>query len=79
MTNSNETRDAKPLAVSVKLACKLIGVGNTKMWGLIKDGRVNTVSIGRASTPLWNHCLGRQLPAIAVKPTKQTNEKAPFW
>jgi|RhiMetdeSRZDD1v2_1073273.scaffolds.fasta_scaffold1928594_2 hypothetical protein len=53
MTNSNETRDAKPLAVSVKLACKLIGVGNTKMWGLIKDGRVNTVSIGRRRLVLY--------------------------
>ena len=38
---------AKPLAVSVKTACKLIGVGNTTMWALIKAGRVETVSIGR--------------------------------
>lgn len=39
--------DARPLAVSVKTACKLVGVGNTTMWGLIKAGRVKTVSIGR--------------------------------
>jgi hypothetical protein len=37
---------AKPLAVSVKTACKLVGVGNTTMWALIKLGRVQT-SIGR--------------------------------
>jgi excisionase family DNA binding protein len=38
---------AKPLAVSVKTACKLVGVGNTTMWALIKLGRVQTISIGR--------------------------------
>jgi hypothetical protein len=37
----------RPLAVPVKVACKLVGVGNTTMWGLIKAGRVRTVSIGR--------------------------------
>ena len=38
---------ARPLAVSVKTACKLVGVGRTTMWALIKSGRVRTVSIGR--------------------------------
>jgi excisionase family DNA binding protein len=38
---------ARPLAVPVKTACKLVGVGNTTMWALIKTGRVKTVSIGR--------------------------------
>jgi len=36
-----------PLAVPVKIACRLVGVGPTTMWGLIKAGRVKTVSIGR--------------------------------
>ena len=30
----------RPLAVSVKTACKLVGVGRTSMWALIKSGRV---------------------------------------
>ena len=38
---------AKPLAVPVKTACKLVGVGNTTMWALIKTGRVKSVNIGR--------------------------------
>ena len=33
---------ARPLAVSVKSACKLVGVGKTTMWALIKSGRVRT-------------------------------------
>ena len=46
--NSDETaKGIKPLAVPVKTACKLVGVGNTIMWALIKAGRVKTVSIGR--------------------------------
>jgi excisionase family DNA binding protein len=45
---SKEAREGmKPLAVSVKIACKLVGVGNTTMWALIKAGRVKTISIGR--------------------------------
>jgi hypothetical protein len=54
MTNSNETRDTKPIAVSVKLACKLIGVGNTKMWELIKAGRVKTRTLGRRRLVLYD-------------------------
>jgi excisionase family DNA binding protein len=38
---------ATPLAVSVKTACKVLGIGNTTMWALIKAGRVKTVSVGR--------------------------------
>jgi excisionase family DNA binding protein len=37
----------KPLAVPVKAACQLVGVGHTTMWALIKEGRVKTVSVGR--------------------------------
>lgn len=40
-------KGAKPLAVTVKIACQLVGIGNTKMWELIRDGRVSTVCIGR--------------------------------
>jgi excisionase family DNA binding protein len=43
----------KPLAVPVKRACKLMGVGNTTMWGLIKTGRVKTVRIGRRRLVLY--------------------------
>jgi hypothetical protein len=46
--STNEAgKGVKPLAVPVKIACRLIGVGNTSMWALIKAGRVKTVSIGR--------------------------------
>jgi hypothetical protein len=37
----------KPLAVSVKTACRLLEIGSTKMWALIKEGRVQTAVLGR--------------------------------
>jgi len=46
-TSDATAKGVKPLAVPVKTACKLVGVGNTTMWALIKAGRVKTISIGR--------------------------------
>ena len=37
----------RPITVSVKEACRLIGVGNTTLWAMIKDGRLKTVRVGR--------------------------------
>ena len=36
-----------PLSVSVREACRLIGVGNTTLWAMIKDGRIRTTRVGR--------------------------------
>lgn len=41
------SRPLGPLAISVKTARELIGLGNTSMWGLIKSGDVDVVRIGR--------------------------------
>jgi excisionase family DNA binding protein len=40
-------KGAKPLAVTMKKACQLTGLGNTKMYALVKEGKVKTVTIGR--------------------------------
>jgi excisionase family DNA binding protein len=49
-----ENQIAKPLTVSVKMACQLLDVGNTTMWALIKVGRVKTVSIGRRRLVIYS-------------------------
>lgn len=36
-----------PLSVSIKEARRLLGIGNTTLWELIKDGRIETAKIGR--------------------------------
>lgn len=42
-----ELHGMKPLSVSVKTARALLGVGNTMMWELIKEKRVETITVGR--------------------------------
>jgi excisionase family DNA binding protein len=58
INSASVPRDApagvRPLAVPVKTVCKLVGVGNTTMWALIKAGRVKTVSIGRRRLVIYS-------------------------
>lgn len=41
------TVDSKPLTVTVATARKFSGLGNTTIWGLIKQGKLEAVRIGR--------------------------------
>jgi len=44
----------KPLGVPVETACRLIGVGNTTIWALIKAGRVKSVRVGRRRVVIFS-------------------------
>jgi excisionase family DNA binding protein len=55
---------ANPLAVSVKTACKLVGVGNTTMWALIKAGRVKTINIGRRRLVIYASLESLLIPEV---------------
>jgi excisionase family DNA binding protein len=50
----HESSGTNPLAVPVKKACELIGVGNTTMYALIRDGRVKTTTIGRRRLVIYS-------------------------
>ena len=41
------TVDSKPLTVTVAAARKISGLGNTTIWGLIKQGKLEAVRVGR--------------------------------
>jgi len=43
----------QPLAVPVKAARNSLGIGNTKMWELIKEGEVETIKIGRRTLVIF--------------------------
>lgn len=47
LPNESEIAQAKRLAVPVDDACEIIGVGRTKMYELIDQGRVKSITIGR--------------------------------
>lgn len=43
----HELHGQKPLTVTIGTARKLSGLGNTKIWELIKHRKLDTISIGR--------------------------------
>jgi hypothetical protein len=59
---------AKPLAVTVPSACRLIGLGNTKMWELIKLGRVKTTCVGRRRLVVYS-----SLEALIAPDARETS------
>jgi excisionase family DNA binding protein len=50
----DESGGARPLAVTVKKACELIGIGSTTTYQLIRDGRVKTTTIGRRRLVIYS-------------------------
>ena len=45
--NCDSSAGFKPLAVTVRTAQDLLGIKNTKIWELIGDGTLETISIGK--------------------------------
>src|SRR6516162_7232634 len=43
----------KPLAVTIQTAQKLIGIKNTKIWELIGNGSLQTLSVGKRRLVLY--------------------------
>lgn len=37
----------QPIAVSINDACQMVGLGRTKMYQLMKTGRVSSVKLGK--------------------------------
>jgi len=43
----HELHGARPLTVTVAMARKISGLGNTTIWALIKNGQLESTSVGR--------------------------------
>jgi excisionase family DNA binding protein len=43
-----------PLTVSVKKARQLLDLGNTKIWELIRDGQLKTITVGRKRLVIYS-------------------------
>ena len=48
-THPCETGPLSPLAVRVKQACELIGIGRSKLYELIAAGEIETIKVGSAT------------------------------
>jgi excisionase family DNA binding protein len=50
----HELHGGKPITVTVAMAKKLSGLGNTTLWALIKAGKLEAVRIGRRTLITFN-------------------------
>jgi len=48
-----ETSRLKPITVTVPTALAVTGLGRTKFYGLVKDGRIRTIAIGRRTLVIF--------------------------
>jgi hypothetical protein len=63
----------KPLTVTVATTRKISGLGNTTIWGLIKNGTLKTIRIGRRRLILYSSLetlLSPTPPEPALKPRR---------
>ena len=58
MSSTETGNQDRPLTVSVKRARELLDVGHTTMWALIRDQKLETVSIGRKPLVIFNSLEG---------------------
>jgi excisionase family DNA binding protein len=58
----HELHGAKPITITVAMARKLSGLGNTTIWALIKSGKLKTVRIGRRRLVVFNSLEALLMP-----------------
>jgi hypothetical protein len=46
--------DQKPILVSGSTARRLLDIGSTKYWSLVKSNKIETVSVGRAKMVVYD-------------------------
>ena len=46
-------KDLKPLTVTLKTARQLLGIGNTKLYELVNDGTIETITVGRRRLAIY--------------------------
>jgi excisionase family DNA binding protein len=49
MPHDDRKPDVKPLSVRIPDACRMTGIGRSKLYELIKEGRIRTIKVGTAT------------------------------
>jgi hypothetical protein len=63
-----ELHGAKPLTVTVATARRISGLGNTTLWALIKDRKLETVRIGRRTLITFRSLEALLTPNLESQP-----------
>jgi hypothetical protein len=66
---------AKPLSVTVAMARQITGLGNTTIWLLLKDGTLESVSVGRRRLILFPSLERLLAPKDAVSEQRARRQK----
>lgn len=53
-TSTLPTAEPDPISVTVRTACRLMGLGHTTVWKLISEGRLRTIRIGKRRLVLFD-------------------------
>jgi hypothetical protein len=72
--NRDSSAGLKPLSVTVRTAQDLIGIKNTKIWELISDGTVETVSIGKRRLVIFAS-IERLIEALRQKQPERSRSR----
>lgn len=60
-----DTKEPEPLLVTGPQARRMLGVGNTKYWELVKAGKIQTVELGGRKMPTYESLKKLATPAAA--------------
>lgn len=75
--SDKELHTTKPLAVTVATARKISGLGNTTLWALIKDRRLQAVRIGRRTLITYCSLEALLAPDSGAEPKPRPRERSP--
>ena len=70
----HELHGGKPLTVTVAMARKISGLGNTTIWALIKKHDLETVCVGRRRLIVYRS-LERLLSPVPSDPSSQSHRR----
>ena len=73
----DELRTLKPLTVTVATARRISGLGNTTLWALIRDRRLQTVRIGRRTLINYRSLEILLEPDTRMDPKSRPSRRSP--
>lgn len=63
-TPRNRKSSLEPLTVSAQTAQRLLDIGNTKFWLLVKEGRIELTEVGRRRMVIYQSLKALTRPVV---------------